>query len=660
MTDFTKADLAAFLDGRWADIRTVARDTILKDERFHPAYGLTTEENRARTTEQLAALREVDYPTLGFPEEFGGRGDVGAASVAFEMLAFGDLSLLVKAGVQWGLFGGAVLNLGTEHHHETYLPGVLDLSLPGCFAMTETGHGSDVQGLRTTAVFDPETDEFVINTPDLAARKEFIGNAARDGRMAAVFAQLYAGEQTDPTGESLGVHCLLVPIRDDRGEPMPGVAISDSGRKAGLNGVDNGRLVFDQVRVPRTALLDRYGHVAADGTYSSPIESRGRRFFTMLGTLIQGRVSVSGGAISAAKTALTIAVRYAEQRRQFSAPGAEEETLLLDYATHRRRLLIPLAHTYALHFAQEELVGELHEVFTARQRGAEVDERRQRMLENWAAGTKATSTWHATATIQACREACGGAGYLSANRLPSLKADTDVFTTFEGDNVVLLQLLGRGLLTNYRDHFGELDTLGMARFVASSAMDTVIERTAARGLIQRMIDAIPRNNDAVLRHRGWHLQLLEFRERHTLDTLARRLKSANDQGMDPGRIANVTANHLLRAAEVHMDRVVLEAFVAAIHRASGNEEGSDGETGTGAPVEGSMAWLLAKVCDLHVLSTVEADRAWFLEHDQLSPGRSKSIIAEVDELCHELRPYAAQLVDAFAIPDEILGAELLT
>ena len=67
---------------------------------------------------------------------------------AFETLAFGDLSLLVKCGVQFGLFGGAVLHLGTERHHERYLRDVASLELPGCFAMTETGHGSNVQALR--------------------------------------------------------------------------------------------------------------------------------------------------------------------------------------------------------------------------------------------------------------------------------------------------------------------------------------------------------------------------------------------------------------------------------------------------------------------------------------------------------------------------------
>jgi acyl-CoA oxidase len=230
----------------------------------------------------------------------------------------------------------------------------MSAELLGCFAMTETGHGSDVQAIGTTATYDPATEEFVVTTPDPSARKQYIGNAARHGRLAVVFAQLVAG------GERRGVHALLVPIRDAAGAPRPGVTIEDDGLKAGLNGVDNGRLAFDEVRVPRGALLDRYGHVAADGTYTSPIESETRRFFTMLGTLVRGRISVAGAAGGAAKSALTIAVRYGDRRRQFERPGRDgappEEVPVLDYLAHQRRLLPALAQTYALHFAQAELV----------------------------------------------------------------------------------------------------------------------------------------------------------------------------------------------------------------------------------------------------------------------------------------------------------------
>ena len=470
------------IDGRWAHIREEARSELEPARFAPPSRELTREEYRARVADQLRELASTGHPARGLSKDMGGQGDFGASVTAFEMLGHADLSLLVKAGVHWGLFGGAVANLGTQRHHTAYLPQILSAELPGCFAMTETGHGSDVQSLGTTATYDPDTDELVVHTPTPAARKDYIGGAARDGRLAAVFAQLVTG------GESHGVHCVLVPIRDEAGEPMPGVTIGDCGAKAGLAGVDNGRLTFDHVRVPRTSLLNRYGDIDEHGVYTSPIDNPTRRFFTMLGTLVRGRISVAGGAGAATRTALTLAITYAGHRRQFAPPGSGDEVLLLDYRAHQRKLLPALATSYALLFAQNELVSRMHDVQLG---GDAADPHDQRELEARAAGIKAVATAHATATIQACREACGGAGYLAVNRLPALKADTDVFTTFEGDNTVLLQLVAKGLLTDYRDTFGDMDTLGMVRFGARQVAGAVIERTAARGLVERLIGGRP-------------------------------------------------------------------------------------------------------------------------------------------------------------------------
>src|ERR1044071_882291 len=292
--------LTTVLDGRWAELRGQLRERMTA-AKLADSYDLDRETHRAQVFEQLRELVAAGHPKLGFDREYGGEGDVGGSVVSFQLLGYGDLSLMVKAGVQWGLFGGAVQMLGTRRHHERYLRDIMSLDLPGCFAMTESGHGSDVQHLRPTATF---TDGgFVIDTPDDEARKDYIGNAARDGRMAVVFAQLVIGER------SYGVHAFLVPIRDETGKPAPGVRIEDCGPKAGLNGVDNGRLWFSGVRVPREALLNRYADVDPDGTYTSPIESDGRRFFTMLGALVRGRVSVAGSAGSATQRALTIGIR---------------------------------------------------------------------------------------------------------------------------------------------------------------------------------------------------------------------------------------------------------------------------------------------------------------------------------------------------------------
>jgi acyl-CoA oxidase len=525
--------------------------------------------------------------------------------------------------------------------------------------MTETGHGSDVQHLRTTATYDPAAGEFVISTPDEAARKDYIGNAARDGRMAVVFAQLIAD------GAGRGVHALLVPIRDGDGRPMPGVSIGDCGRKGGLNGVDNGRLTFRDVRVPREALLNRFGDVAGDGTYSSPIASDSRRFFTMIGTLIRGRISVAGTAGSATKRALAIAVRYGNTRRQFGRPDGSGEVVLLDYRAHQRKLLPALATTYALNFAQHELAAALDDQVgaegagvaqraagaqraTSAERAAGAQgpagaERRQRELEARAAGIKAVATWHATATIQACREACGGAGYLAENLLTTLKADTDVFTTFEGDNTVLLQLVAKGLLTHYQSDFEDLGTLATVRFMAEQFAGSVIERTAARGVIERLLAAGPRRDDeAVLFDRAWQVRAFEDREQHMLEGLARRLRRAAGAS-DPFPVFNDAQDHLLRTARAHVDRIVLEAFVAAVDRCPGPDARA----------------LLGRVCDLYVLATIEAALAWFLAHGRLTATRAKSVTSAVNALCEELRPHAQTLVDAFAIPGPYLGAPSL-
>jgi acyl-CoA oxidase len=629
------AAMTALLDGRYADVRTLVRTNLVEYAGIlEEAETLDTAAFRERVRDVVLEMAATGQTGMGFPEQYGGGGDIGASVAAFETLALGDLSVLVKVGVQFGLFGGAILQLGTERHHDAYLARLITGELMGCFAMTETGHGSNVQALGTTATYDAGTGEFVITTPDDASRKDYIGNAAAHADVGVVFAQLEVG------GESRGVHAFVVPLRED-GEVLPGVRIEDCGPKMGLNGVDNGRIWFDGVRIPRDNLLDQFAAVSEDGTYSSPIDNPNRRFFTMLGTLVQGRVCVGGAGINAAKVALAIAIRYADRRRQFEATEPPLEDLLLDYGMHQRRLLPLLAHTYALHFAQEQVAGQLHDVFS----GLTDDEHARRRLEALAAGTKALGTWHATRTIQECREACGGAGYLSANRFDALKADTDVFTTFEGDNHVLLQLVAKGLLTDYASEFEDMDQFGMVRFVAGLAVETVLERTSARKLFSAIKDALPGGDEwdqeAGLLDPAYQQAMLRFREEHVLGGAARRLKRGIDQGLNPGEVFSRVQPHVIAAARAHVERLVLDAFV---------------EKARALP-DGDTKVALNLLCDLHALTTIEADRAWFMEHGRLTAARSKAISREVDDLCRKLRPLAVDLVDAFGVPREMLRSE---
>ena len=628
----TSDNLQRALDGRWRDTKTLIREK-LSLEIFQPHFTPTKEVARARVNAQLKIIAGAGQAEDGFQKERGGTGDAGAAVTKIAMLAMSDLSLMVKAGVLWGLFGGAVENLGTERHHDVYVRPLITLDLLGCFAMTETGHGSDVQALETTATYDPDTEEFVIHSPTPSSRKDYIGGAAESATVAAVFAQLITG------GHNHGVHCIVVPIRGADGRDLPGIRTWDCDYKGGLPGVDNGRIMFDQVRVPRTNLLNRFADVAPDGTYSSPIENPNRRFFTMLGTLVRGRVTVGGSAAQAARVALDIAVRYALQRKQFKAAGEDREVPIMDYLVHQRRLLPHLAHSYALQFAQNELVSAMHDQQTA----AVLDLEAQREIETQAAGLKAISTWHASAAIQEAREACGGAGYLAENRLVELRADSDVFTTFEGDNHVLLQLVAKHLLTEYNDDIKGMSPFEWVRFAATFAGDRVVKRTAAETIMQTILDTRQDNEEeGSLFNRGTQAKMFEDREQYLLSSLARRLQR-NSKKMSAFDTFNVAQDHVMHTARAHVDRTVLEAFIAGIDRCEDPE----------------ARRILEMVCDLYALSVIEGDKAWFIENRLLSTERAKAVTRGINERCRTLRPHVETLVDAFGIPEQLRDAEML-
>ena len=655
MTDDTRArpdpdrarDLRRILDGRWAEVRDTVRERLATAEWATPTTPLPVAEYRERTTGQLVRLLKEPWAAAGFSDESdetgetGETGDIGTSVTAFECLGHVDLSLFVKVGVQVGLFGGAVAGLGTRRHHREYLTRIADGTLLGCFAMTEVGGGSDVANLQTTATYDPATDELVVHTPTPAATKDYIGNAAKDGTLAAVFAQLVVGGADGDDARSHGVHCVLVPIRDaDDGAALPGVTLADCGPKIGLPGVDNGEIAFDHVRVPRANLLDRFGAIGDDGTYTSPIESDGRRFFSMLGTLVRGRVTVGAAAGAATRNALTLATRYASVRDQFTRTDGDEGIRLLEYATHRRRLLLPLVRTYALALATNELVEDLHELSAETDR----DETVVRRLEERAASLKVANTEHATRTIQECREACGGAGYMWENRFGALKADTDVFTTFEGDNTVLLQLVAKGLLTRYRDSFDSFDTRAMVLFGARTVAESFVERAFGGSIVQRLLAGAPgRDADNALEDRGGQLAIFEDREEHTVSTLAARMRAlAKDEQVDPLAILTAAQSHMVAAGRAHIDRLLLEALAAATETC-----------------QGPARELLDLVCDLFVYSTVEDNAAWFLEHGRISAAQSKAVTARVERLCAELAPHALTLVEAFGLADAWLDCPLL-
>jgi acyl-CoA oxidase len=379
--------------------------------------------------------------------------------------------------------------------------------------------------------------------------------------------------------------------------------------------VDNGRIAFDHVRVPRENLLDRFGGIASDGAYRSSIASPTRRFFRMLGTLVAGRVSIAAASLSAAKTGLVVAVRYTDRRRQFGPEGGVEMPVL-DYLTMQRRLLPRIAKAIALDFA----ISDLTRRYAASP--GQPDER----IETLAAAFKVHASDFAVETLRNCREACGGQGYMASTRLPALMADAEIFTTFEGANTVLQQLVIKGLLSDYREQFGELSLWGIARYMGGRAATALTELNP---VVTR------RTDEEHIEDPAFHGAALRWREERLLGTLARRLKRRIDAGEDSFSALNACQDHAVLLATAHVERHVLDQL----------------HDGIAACSDARLLPVLRDVASLHGLATIEGSIGWFLEKGYLEPNKARAVRDRLNALCRRVRPHAVALVDGFGVPD---------
>ncbi len=211
---------------------------------------------------------------------------------------------------------------------------------------------------------------------------------------------------------------------------------------------------------------------------------------------------------------------------------------------------------------------------------------------------------------------------MAENRLIALRGDTDVFTTFEGDNHVLTQLVAKELLTAYADDIRSMSPVEWVRFAASTVGERVLKRTAAEAIIQTIVDARQDSEEeGSLFNRGTQVKMFEDREEYLLASVARRLQGKSKE-MSAFDAFNAVQDHVLHAASAHIDRVVLEAFVAGIDACQDDEARE----------------LLGIVCDLYALSVIEDDKAWYIEHRYLSTERAKAVTRGINDRCRAAAP----------------------
>ncbi|XP_020099842.1 acyl-coenzyme A oxidase 3, peroxisomal-like [Ananas comosus] len=572
-----------------------------------PDYNQTKEQQREMTMRRIGHLKSRGV-FEGWLTAAAGDDEAEMRKLAFlECLGIYDHSLAIKIGVHFFLWGGAIQFFGTKRHHDKWLKDTEDYVVKGCFAMTELGHGSNVRGIETIATYDKSSGEFVINTPCESAQKYWIGGAANHATHTVIFAQLHMD------GINQGVHAFIAQIRDVDGNICPNVRIADCGHKTGLNGVDNGRIWFDNIRVPRENLLNSVADVLPDGQYVSSIKDPDQRFAAFLAPLTFGRVNIAVNTVYMSKIGLAIAVRYALTRQAFAITPNGPELLLLDYPSHQRRLVPLLAKACAMSFA----ANYLKKMYLKRTPES------NKAIHIYSSALKAVLTWQNMSTLQECREACGGQGLKTENRIGILKSEYDVQSTFEGDNNVLMQQVSKALLGEY---------------VAAQK-----RKIPLRGLglehINEPCPDIPENlTSSILRSFKFQTDIFCLRERDLLKRYADEVSQYQAKGESKERATLLSYPLAEDLARAFTERTILQTILEAEM----------------ALTAGPLKDVLGLMRSMYSLICME-EGASFLRYGYLSIGNAAAVRKEVMALCSKIRPHALAIVSSFGIPDAFLS-----
>lgn len=534
----------------------------------------------------------------------------------------------------------------SEEQQAYWLPKILNYEIIGCYAQTELGHGSNVRGLETTATWDSRTKEFEIHSPYLTASKWWNGSMGRTATHAVrhlvppsgptlqlISSQIVVAQLILPTKDnpevfaSHGPQTFLVQIRDETThQPLPGIAVGDIGPKYGYASMDNGYMLFDHLRVPKSAMLSRYAEVSDEvGTFTR----RGHPAVVYGSlTFVRGQIIMHARLVLA--RAVTVAVRYCSIRRQFADRDAKShdvpEMKVLDYPTVQIRILPLLATTFALHYTGEYFYNLYHESRSTIEKG---DFGPLAELHSASSGLKSLCTTLAADGIETCRRAMGGHGFGGGSGLIGLNSDYLSKPTVEGDNWMITQQVAAYLIKKMQICVEHPD---------KSSKDPTDE--LFKHYLQNKDHRIPESyldptssaiNDASI------VSIFQWRAA----ALSYTVYEQRIVHKKPWTKLMISLHALSRA---YSEQILVTNF----HNALSSQ-----------PSISSPALTVLRICfRLFALYTMEQSSSSFLLSTSIPTFCLSSLPDSILELMAELRPHAVKLVDAWSIPDFLLDSAL--